>query len=150
MAKNTYIQIKRKNEFEKIHFEIDFKDLAIAAGELKHCGLRVYLYLVKNADLFTQQMSPENYASWFNMDYAKSGRNIRKQIDEGIEDLLMHGYLRQAQDSNRYEFSEQKVPEWIELAKNAPKNLEQKVPEIVKVEQKVPNKSDDILKMLGL
>lgn len=147
MAKNTYIQIKRKEKFENIHFEMDFKDLAIAAGELKHCGLRVYLYLAKNADLYTQQMSPEDYANWFQMDYIKGGRNIRKQIDDGIEDLMVHGYLRRAQDSNRYEFSEQKVPEWI---KKASESLEQKVPEIEKTEQKVPNRNDDLLKMLGL
>ena len=123
MAKDTYIQIKRK-ELPKVHFQADINDIGIAAGCLKPCGLKVYLYLVKNADLFTQGMYPNTFSEW--LGETKVTRNTRRTIDDGIVDLAENGYLRQADDSGRYEFSETPVAEWIQLAKM--KKEEEKVP----------------------
>lgn len=114
MAKDTYIQIRRK-ELPKVHFQADIADIGIAAGSLKPCGLKLYLYLVKNADLFTQGMYPNTFSEW--LGETKVSRNTRRTIDDGIVDLAEHGYLRQADDSGRYEFSETPVREWIEMAK---------------------------------
>lgn len=76
-----------------------------AAGKLKLCGLKLYLYLMGNADGFTWTMNPAAYANWLGIeDYAKSGRSVRKAIDDGIKDLVENGYIQKVGDS--YQISE--------------------------------------------
>ena len=76
-----------------------------AAGKLKLCGLKLYLYLMSNADGFTWTMNPAAYANWLGIeDYAKSGRSVRKAIDDGIKDLVENGYIQKVGDS--YQISE--------------------------------------------
>ena len=84
--------------------------LGVAAGCLKQCGLKLYLYLAGNKDNFNWTLNPAAYANWLNIDYSSKGRSVRKAIDDGVADLVANGFLRQTGDS-QYEFSEQIVPE---------------------------------------
>lgn len=81
-----------------------------AAGKLKLCGLKLYLYLMSNSDGFEWNMNPSAYAKWLGVDYEKSGRTVRKAIDDGVKDLIDNGYLKE--DKGNYIISEQIVPEW--------------------------------------
>lgn len=81
----------------------------MAAGELKNCGLKLYLYLAGNKDGFEWTMNPQAYANWLGLDYGKSGRAVRKAITDGIADLVDNGYLRALGDEE-YEFLEGKIP----------------------------------------
>ena len=57
------------------------------------------------------------YANWLGVDYEKSGRTVRKAINDGISDLIENKYLIQ-EGKNHYEFyeggtaekKEQKIP----------------------------------------
>lgn len=86
-------------------------DLGIAAGCLKLCGLKLYLYLAGNKDKMTWVMNPSAFASYLGLDYknASQARSVRKTIQEGIEDLIENGYLELVNE-DLYNFSEQKVP----------------------------------------
>ena len=102
-----------KNNFTGINTVI----LGQACGELKLCGLKLYLYLASNKDNFKWNMNPVAQANWLGVDYEKSGRTVRKAINDGISDLIENKYLVQ-EGKNHYEFyeggtaekKEQKVP----------------------------------------
>ncbi len=84
--------------------------LGQAAGELKLCGLKLYLYLAGNKDGYRWTINPVAYANWLGVDYSTSGRSVRKAINDGVADLIEHGYLRKLGEDS-FEFLEQKVPE---------------------------------------
>ena len=67
-------------------------------------------YLMSNSDGFEWNMNPSAYAKWLGVDYEKSGRSVRKAIDDGIKDLKDNGYLKE--EKGNYIISEQIVPEW--------------------------------------
>lgn len=83
--------------------------LGQAAGELKFCGLKLYLYLAGNKDGYMWTINPSVYATWLGMDYNSSGRTVRKAINDGVADLIENGYLKEIGE-DKYEFLEQKVP----------------------------------------
>ena len=85
-----------------------------AAGKLKFCGLKLYMYLMSNSDGFTWNMNPVAFANWLGVDYsdASEARRVRKTIADGIVDLKKFGYLKE--EGDKYIISEQIVPEWIE------------------------------------
>ena len=92
-----------KNNFTGINTPI----LGEACGKLKFCGIKLYLYLASNKDNYNWNLNPSVYANWLGVDYAKSGRSVRKAIDDGIQDLIENKYL--IEDSNReghYQFYE--------------------------------------------
>ena len=82
---------KLNNNFTGINTEI----LGKATGELKLCGLKLYLYLASNKDGYKWTLNPVAYASWMGLDYTKdsTSRAVRKAIQEGISDLIANGYL---------------------------------------------------------
>lgn len=117
-----------KVKLDKSFTGINTESLGQASGELKHCGLKLYLYLSGNRDGFTWTLNPSAYASWLGMDYSSKGRTVRKAIDDGIADLIENGYLEViSEDDEIYKFLEQKVP---------------KIEEQPKMEQIVPKKSN--------
>ena len=88
--------------------------LGIAAGELKLCGIKLYLYLSSNRDDTVWNLNPSAFANWMGMDYANAtqARAVRKIVNDGISDLLEKGYLKVLDsDLEKYEFLEQKVPD---------------------------------------
>lgn len=95
----------RKSELNKNFTGIYTPDLGKASGELKLSGLRLYLYLAGNKDGMRWTVNPSVYASWLGEDYNQKGRAIRKSMNDGISDLIEHGYLVQI-DEDVYEFRE--------------------------------------------
>ena len=89
---------------------VNVDSMGNAAGSLKFCGLKLYLYLMSNSDGFEWNMNPSAYAKWLGVDYEKSGRSVRKAIDDGIKDLKDNGFLKE--EKGNYIISEQIVPEW--------------------------------------
>lgn len=85
--------------------------VGVAAGALKLCGIKLYLYLASNKDGKIWNLNPVAYANWLGLDYAKSGRAVRKAIEDGIADLKTNGYLLKVAEE-QYDFSEQFVPSW--------------------------------------
>ena len=92
------------NNFTGINSEI----LGKACGELKLCGLKLFLYLSGNKDKFEWTLSPQAYANWLGVDYAAQGRAVRKMINDGVEDLKINGYL--SGNGEDLVFVEGKVP----------------------------------------
>lgn len=103
----TIHKAKRNKSFTSIVSD----NLGIAAGELKPCGLKLYLYLAGNQDGFVWTLNPVAYASWLGLDYndSSTSRAVRKNINDGVSDLIEKGYLRQV-IKDKFEFLEQKVP----------------------------------------
>ena len=89
---------------------VNVDSMGNAAGSLKLCGLKLYLYLMSNSDGFEWNMNPSAYAKWLGIDYEKSGRSVRKAIDDGVKDLIDNGFLKE--EKGNYIISEQIVPEW--------------------------------------
>ena len=116
-----------KAKLSKSYTGINTEALGQASGCLKHCGLKLYLYLAGNKDGFNWTLNPSNYAEWLEIDYGAKGRTVRKAIDDGLADLIENGYVEiiSAEDE-KYRFLEQKVP---------------KMEEQLKTEQIVPKKS---------
>ncbi len=105
-----------------------------AAGQLKYCSMKLYLYLMCNSDGFTWNMNPVAFANWLGVDYnnASEARKVRKIIADGIEDLKACGFLREI-ENDKYDISEQIVPEWLSSGKSSTqvKVQEQIVPKIL-------------------
>lgn len=95
-----------KNNFTGINTSV----LGQATGELKFCGLKLYLYLAGNKDGFTHTLNPTVFANWMGIDYGKNGRSVRKTINDGIDNLIEYGYLVRVGD-NKFEFFEDKKPQ---------------------------------------
>lgn len=93
---------------------LNIESVGIAAGKLKPCGLKLYLYLMSNSDGFIWNMNPAAFAKWLGLDYsnASEARKARKAVSDGIIDLKESGYL--IEEDDEYAISEQFVPEWIE------------------------------------
>lgn len=107
---------------------INTKALGQAVSELKHCGLKLYLYLAGNKNGYNWTLNPSAYADWLGVDYSSKGRTVRKAIEDGIADLIANGYLEVINESEeKYRFLEQKVPKKDDEVKNS-QNLEQIVP----------------------
>ena len=64
----TTHKAKLNNNFTGINTEI----LGEAAGELKFCGLKLYLYLASNKDGYKWTLNPSVYADWLGLDYSNS------------------------------------------------------------------------------
>ena len=121
-----------------------------ASGCLKHCGLKLYLYLMSNSDGFTWNMNYSAFASWLGADYsnASEARKVRKIVNDGIADLRENGYLKSSGEES-YIISEQFVPEWLSskvgtICSSQESLKEQIVPKILEVksialEQIVPD-----------
>lgn len=108
-------RFKIQKESLQPHFlGINVNTAGLAAGHLKFCGLRVYLYLMSNSDGFTWNMNPVAFAKWLDMDYSDptEARKVRKIIGDGIVDLKNNGLLRE-DGVDSYTISEQIVPEWL-------------------------------------
>lgn len=99
----------RKADLSNDFVGVNAQVLGQAAGELKLCGLKLFLYLANNKNGYKWGMNPVAYATWLGMDYTTQGRAVRKAITDGTQDLLDNGYLREINKDN-YEFLEQKVP----------------------------------------
>ena len=92
---------------------IQTQALGEAVGNLKFCGLKLYLYLSSNKDGMNWTLNPSVFAEWLGVDYsnASQARSVRKIISDGIEDLTVNGYLQLVEnEEEKYTFSEQKVP----------------------------------------
>ena len=116
---------------------VNEESIGIAAGKLKLCGLKLYLYLLCNKDGVTWKVNPSVYAEWLGLDYSSNGRGVRKAIDEGTEDLIKNGYVLKL-EKDLYAFSEQFVPEWLEegvLEQTVPKKLSSTFGTISSVEE---------------
>jgi hypothetical protein len=135
---------------------LNIDNIGSASGCLKHCGLKLYLYLMSNSDGFTWNMNPVAFANWLGADYsnASEARKVRKTISDGILDLRENGFLKE-DGLDAYVISEQIVPEWLgsnlgtksstqELLKEqiVPKMVEAK---IITSEQIVPEKHSSSL-----
>ena len=111
---------------------VNVDSVGVAAGKLKYCSMKLYLYLMCNSDGFTWNMNPVAFANWLGMNYedASEARKVRKIISDGIADLKEQGFLREEDDV--YILSEQFVPEWLGSTlgtKSSKVNIqEQKVP----------------------
>lgn len=114
-----------------------------AAGKLKLCGLKLYLYLMSNADGFTWTMNPQAYANWLGIeDYSKSGRTVRKAIEDGITDLRANGFIEVNADGS-YNILEQFVPvKMTESESNKSGTICSSVES--RKEQKVPNQEQTV------
>lgn len=90
---------------------INTKVLGQAIGDLKYCGLKLYLYLASHPDNSNWTVNPSVYADWVGTDYASKGRSVRKIIDDGIADLIENNYIQIInEEEEKYYFSEQKIP----------------------------------------
>ena len=72
---------------------INTKVLGQAIGDLKYCGLKLYLYLASHPDNSNWTVNPSVYADWVGTDYSSKGRSVRKIIDDGIADLIENNYI---------------------------------------------------------
>ena len=101
---------KLNNSFTGIHTAT----LGCAVGELKPCGLKLYLYLSGNKDGFQWTLNPSAFAAWMGLNYSDSNtsRAVRKVINDGISDLIEKGYLVQ-KSKDLFDFLEQKVPKKV-------------------------------------
>lgn len=124
-----------------------------AAGCLKPCGLKLYLYLMSNSDGFTWNMNPVAFANWLGVDYsnASEARKVRKIISDGITDLKGNGFLK-GEEMDCYAISEQIVPEWLSsnLGTNCStqeSSKEQIVPKVLK--EKVDVQEQIVPEVLG-
>ena len=77
-----------------------------AAGLLKPCGLKLYIYLCCNKDGYEWNLNVSAYRNWLKQE-GVSDAGIRKAIRDGIEDLLDKHYMKQV-DEGEYEFSEKR------------------------------------------
>lgn len=110
------VKFKIEKEPLQPHFlGVNFDTVGSATGCLKHCGLKLYLYLMSNSDGFVWNMNPVAFANWLNVDYnnASEARKVRKVINDGIVDLKEHGFLKE-EEKDSYIISEQIVPEWLD------------------------------------
>ena len=56
---------------------------------------------MSNANGFCWTLNPQAYANWLGVeDYGKSGRTVRKAIDDGMADLRAHGYVQLNSDGS--------------------------------------------------
>lgn len=117
MYKFEINKTKLNNNFTGIHTP----SLGLAVGELKLCGLKLYLYLAGHKDGTSWNLNPTVFADWLGVE---PGRTVRKTITDGIADLLANGYLEEIGEES-YKFSEQKIP------KNSENEVEEKVEQIV-------------------
>lgn len=100
-----------KKEPLQPHFlGLNVDSVGSAAGKLKFCGLKLYLYLMSNSDGYTWTMNPSAYAKWLGIDYKVSGRSVRKAIDDGVKDLIENGFIRE--ENGTLVISEQIVPKY--------------------------------------
>ncbi len=74
-----------------------------AAGRLKFCGLKLYLYLSSNKDGYEWSLNSTAYKDWLQTTVGDAA--IRKMIREGVEDLLVNKYVRDL-GNNKFEFSD--------------------------------------------
>ena len=104
MAKCTI----KKEPLQPHFLGLNVDAVGAAAGQLKYCSMKLYLYLMCNSDGFTWNMNPVAFANWMGVDYSDSSeaRKVRRVITDGI------GYLREL-GGDSYEISEQIVPEWL-------------------------------------
>lgn len=135
---------------------LNIDNIGSASGCLKHCGLKLYLYLMSNSDGFTWNMNPVAFANWLGADYsnASEARKVRKTISDGILDLRENGFLKE-DGLDAYVISEQIVPEWLSSSLGTKSSTqvsskEQIVPKMVEVksttlEQFVPEKHSSSL-----
>ena len=135
---------------------LNIDNIGSASGCLKHCGLKLYLYLMSNSDGFTWNMNPVAFANWLGADYsnASEARKVRKTISDGILDLRENGFLKE-DGLDAYVISEQIVPEWLgsslgTKSSTQESSKEQIVPKMVEVksitsEQFVPEKHSSSL-----
>lgn len=135
---------------------LNIENIGSASGCLKHCGLKLYLYLMSNSDGFTWNMNPVAFANWLGADYsnASEARKVRKTISDGILDLRENGFLKE-DGLDAYVISEQIVPEWLSSSLGTKSSTqesskEQIVPKMVEVkivtsEQIVPEKHSSSL-----
>ena len=135
---------------------LNIDNIGSASGCLKHCGLKLYLYLMSNSDGFTWNMNPVAFANWLGADYsnASEARKVRKTISDGILDLRENGFLKE-DGLDAYVISEQIVPEWLgsslgTKSSTQESSKEQIVPKMVEVkiatsEQIVPEKHSSSL-----
>ena len=98
-----------KASLSSVFTNTEIKDLGAAAGSLKLCGLKVYLYLSSSRDEVNQALKPSTFADWLGADYSNTSqaRAVRKIINDGIDDLIANGYV--VVSDEKYEFSVQKV-----------------------------------------
>lgn len=110
MAKFTI----KKEPLQPHFLGLNVDAVGAAAGQLKYCSMKLYLYLMCNSDGFTWNMNPVAFANWLGMDYsnASEARKVRKIIADGIEDLRACGFLKEDKN-DEYAISEQIVPEWL-------------------------------------
>ena len=149
MAKFTI----QKEPLQPHFLGLNIDAVGIATGCLKHCGLKLYLYLMSNSDGFTWNMNPVAFANWLGADYsnASESRKVRKIIGDGILDLKEHGFLKE-DGIDSYVISEQIVPEWLcsSLGTNCStqeSSKEQIVPKILK--EKVDGQEQFVPKIQG-
>lgn len=124
-----------KDKLDKSYTGINTVSLGLAAGQLKLCGLKLFLYLAGNKDGFKWTLNPTAYAGWLGISYeGSSARAVRKAINDGIADLVEHNYLTKI-DENTYRFSEHFVPKLVEKEIKCDNKEEKK-------EQIVPKNAD--------
>ena len=90
----------RKDKLDKSYTGINTVSLGLASGQLKLCGLKLFLYLAGNRDGFSWTLNPTAYAGWLGVPYeGSSARAVRKAINDGIADLIENNYLEKIDEN---------------------------------------------------
>lgn len=90
---------KDGNFFSRRHIEAE----AIAINQLTHSGLKLWLYLSKNADR-DKEGNPYRFAlSQKGAEYYSLPESSYRRA---VNELIENGYLQRLDDSNTYEFNE--------------------------------------------
>ena len=128
----------KKEPLQPHYLSLNIDNIGTATGCLKHCGLKLYLYLMSNSDGFVWNLNPVAFANWLGADYsnASEARKVRKIISDGVADLKVNGFLKD-DGLDSYIISEQFVPEWLDsdLGTNCStqaSSKEQIVPKVLK------------------
>ena len=79
-------------------------------NELKHCGLKLYLFLSCFYNKQEWIVNPQEYANWLNIDYKVKSRTVRKSMNDAIINLIECGYIKII-DEDKYYFSTDKLKE---------------------------------------
>lgn len=90
MAMNKAFTI-HKPKAEKPFLQINESNIGKAAGILKPCGLKLYLYLCSNENGFEWKLNATAYKKWLQTESDEA--SVRKAIRDGLADLIENKYI---------------------------------------------------------
>lgn len=80
---------------------VNTKSVGVAAGILKQCGLRVYLYLCCNSDGYQWTLNTIAFKAWLGISDDATARRI---IRDGLKDLEENKFLVKTEEGASYDF----------------------------------------------